>query len=182
MGCHFLPQGIFPTQGLKPCLFPLLHSQLGSLPPVATWEALYKHSVQFSLVAQLCLTLCDPMDHSTLGLPVHHQLLELAPTHVGWVGDAIQPPHPLLSPFPPAFNLSQHQSLFQWVSSSHLACEHCPRCNQHYHQPEATSPEALLLWCFCLFSEVFLQQWGMFSVICGTMSIYIFIYILDWMK
>ena len=136
----------------------------------------------FSSLAQLCLALCDPMDWSTPGFPVHHQLPELAQTHVGWVGDAIQPPHPLLSPFPPAFNLSQHQSLFQWVSSSHLACEHCPRCNQHYHQPEATSPEALLLWCFCLFSEVFLQQWGMFSVICGTMSIYIFIYILDWMK
>ena len=71
MGCHFLPQGIFPTQGLKPCLFPLLHSQLGSLPLVATWEALYKHSVQFSLVAQLCLTLCDPMDCSPPGSSVH---------------------------------------------------------------------------------------------------------------
>ena len=76
-------------------------------------------SVQFSWVAKLCLTLCDPMDHSTPGLPVHHQLLEFTQTHVHWVSDAIQPSHPLLSPSPPAFNLSQHQGLFKWVSSSY---------------------------------------------------------------
>ena len=76
-------------------------------------------SVQFSSVTQSCLTLCDPMDCSTLGFPVHHQLLELAQTHVHWVSDAIQPSHPLSAPSPPAFNLSQHQGLFQWVSSSH---------------------------------------------------------------
>ena len=76
-------------------------------------------SVQFSSVAQSCPTLCDPMDCSTPGFPVHHQLLELAQTHIHWVGDAIQPSHPLSSPSPPAFNLSQHQSLFKWVSSSH---------------------------------------------------------------
>jgi len=70
-------------------------------------------------VTQLSLTLCDPMDCSTPGLPVHHQLLELTQTHVHWVGDAIQPSHPLSSPSPPAFNLSQHQGLFQWVSSLH---------------------------------------------------------------
>ena len=63
-------------------------------------------SVQFSSAAQLCLTLCDPMDCSTPGLPVHHQLLEYTQTHVHWVGDAIQPSHPLLSPSPPALNLS----------------------------------------------------------------------------
>ena len=67
---------------------------------------------QFSPVAQSCLTLCDPMDYSTPGSPVHHQLTELAQTHVHRVCDAIQPPHPLSSPSPPAFNLSQHQSLF----------------------------------------------------------------------
>ena len=77
------------------------------------------HDYQFSSVTQSCLTLCDPMDCSTPGFPVHHQLLELIKTHVHWVGDAIQPSHPLSSPFPPAFNLSQHQGLFQWVSSSH---------------------------------------------------------------
>ena len=75
--------------------------------------------VQFSSVAQSCLTLWDPMDCSTPGLPVHHQLLEFTHTHVHWVSDAIQPPHPLLSPSAPSFNLSQHQGLFKWVSSSH---------------------------------------------------------------
>ena len=59
----------------------------------------------------------DPMNCSTLGLPVHHQLPESIQTHVHWVGDAIQPSHPLSSPSPPAFNHSQHQGLFQWVSS-----------------------------------------------------------------
>ena len=63
-------------------------------------------SVQFSSVTQLCLTLCNPVDYSTPGFPVHHQYPELAQTHVHWIGDAIQPSHPLLSPSPPAFNLS----------------------------------------------------------------------------
>ena len=76
------------------------------------------HSVQFSSVTLSCPTLCDPMDCSTPGLPVHHQCLELAQIHVHWVGDAIQPSHPLSSPSPPTFSLSQHQGLFQWVSSS----------------------------------------------------------------
>ena len=76
-------------------------------------------SVQFSLVAQSCLNLCDPMDRSTPGLPVHHQLPEFTQTHVHWVSDAIQPSQPLLSPPPPALNLFQYQGLFQWVGSSH---------------------------------------------------------------
>ena len=66
-----------------------------------------------SLVSQSCLTLCDPMDCSTPGFPVHHQLPELAQTYVHRVSDAIQPSHPLSSPSPPAFNLPQHQGLFQ---------------------------------------------------------------------
>ena len=70
-----------------------------------------------SSVTQSCLTLCDPMDCSTPGLPVHHQLPESTQTHVHWVGDAIQPTHPLSSPSPPALNLSQHQGLFKWISS-----------------------------------------------------------------
>ena len=74
---------------------------------------------QFSSVTQSCPTLCNPLNHSTPGLPVHHPLLEFTQTHVPWVGDAIQAAHPLLSPSTPAFNLSQHQGLFQWVSSSH---------------------------------------------------------------
>ena len=79
----------------------------------------YCKVIQFSSVAQSCPTLCDPMNHSTPGLPVHHQLLEFTQIHVHWVGDAIQPSHPLLFPSPPAPNPSQHQSLFQWVNSSH---------------------------------------------------------------
>ena len=76
-------------------------------------------SVQFSLVAQSCLTLWSPMNCCIPGLPVHPQLLELAQTHVHWVGDTTQPSHPLSSPSPPALNLSQNQGLFKWVSSSH---------------------------------------------------------------
>ena len=76
-------------------------------------------SVQFSSVTQSCPILCDPMNHSTPGLPVHHQLLEFTQTHVHQVGDAIQSSHPLSSPSPPVSNPSQHQSLFQWVNTSH---------------------------------------------------------------
>ena len=74
-------------------------------------------SVQFS--RSVCLTLRDPMNCSMPSFPVHHQFLELTQTHVHWVSDAIQSSHPLSSPSLPAFNLSQHQGLFQWVSSSH---------------------------------------------------------------
>ena len=74
-----------------------------------TWRA----TVQFSSVAQSYPTLCDPMDCNTPGLPVHHQLPEFTQTHVHRVGDAIQPFHPLLSPSPTPFNLSQHQGLFK---------------------------------------------------------------------
>ena len=76
-------------------------------------------SVQFSSVVRSCPTLRDPMNCSTPGLPVHHQLPESTQTHVHWVSDSIQPSHPLSSPPPPTFNLSQHQGLFQWVNSSH---------------------------------------------------------------
>ena len=79
-------------------------------------------SVQFSSVTQSCLTLCNPMNRSTPGLLVHHQLPEFTQTHVHRVSDAIQPSHPLLSPSPPAPNPSQHQSLFQWVNSLHCLC------------------------------------------------------------
>ena len=76
-------------------------------------------SVHFSSVTQSCPTLCDPMNRSTPGLPVHHQLPVFTQTHVHRVSDAIQPSHPLSSPFPPAPNPSQNQSLFQWVNSLH---------------------------------------------------------------
>ena len=85
----------------------------------SVFQVTYQYSVQFSSVAQLCPTLCDPVDCSTPGLPVHHQLLEFTQTHVHWVSDAIQPSHPLSSPSPTALNLSQHLGLFQWVSSLH---------------------------------------------------------------
>ena len=76
-------------------------------------------SVQFSLITLSYLTLCDSIDCSMPGFPLHHQLQEIAQTHVHWVDDAIQPSHPLSSPSPPAFNLSQHQGLLQRVNSSH---------------------------------------------------------------
>ena len=102
-----------------------IHSGLKTWPaqfPVVPWQEEVKasqfSSVQFSSVAQSCLTLCDPMNRSMPGLPVHHQLPEFTKTYVHWVSDAIKPSHPLSSPSPPAPNPSQHQSLFQWVNSS----------------------------------------------------------------
>ena len=111
----------------KQQLEPDMEQQTGSKPGKEYVKGVYCHSaystymqssVQFSSVAQSCPTLCDPMNRSTPGLPVHHQLPEFTQTHVHQVRDAIQPSHPL-SPFPPAPNPSQHQSLFQWVNSSH---------------------------------------------------------------
>ena len=87
-----------------------------SLQLIALTTCLY--SVQFSSVAQLCPTLCDPMKRSTPGHPVHHQLPGYTQTYVHCVGDAIQSSHPLSSPSAPALNPSQHQGLFQWVNSS----------------------------------------------------------------
>ena len=89
---------------------------------VKPW-ALELVSVQFSAVAQSSPTVCDPMNRSTPGLPVHHQLLEFTQTHVHRVSDAIQPSHPPSSPSPPALNPSQHQSLFQWANSIHTVQE-----------------------------------------------------------
>ena len=106
VGCHFLLQGIFPTRGLN---LSLLHcrkilyqlSHMGSsLFLIRFFDIL--SSVQFSSVAKSCPTLCDPMNHSTPGLPVHHHLPEFTQTHVHRVRDAIQPSHPLSSPSPPA--------------------------------------------------------------------------------
>ena len=89
-------------------------------------------SFQFSSVALSCLTLCNPMNCSTPGLPVHHQLPELTQTHVHRVSDAIQPSHPLSSPSPPSPNPSQHQSLLQWVNSSHEVAKVLAFQLQHY--------------------------------------------------
>ena len=109
VGSHSLLQEIFPTQGLNMGL-PNCRRTLYCLS--------LQGSPQFSSVTQSCPTLCDTMNRSTPGLPVHNQLLESIQTHVHWVGDAIQPSYPLLSPSPLALNLSQHQGLFKWVSSS----------------------------------------------------------------
>ena len=99
--------------------------------------------VQFSSVAQSCPTLGDPMNRSTPGLPVYHQLLEFTQTHIHQASDGIQPSHPLLSPFPPALNPSQHQSLFLWVSSSHEAARELELQLQHHSFQRA--PRADLL-------------------------------------
>ena len=80
-------------------------------------------SVQFSSAAQSCPNLYNPMNHSTPGIPVHHHLPEFTQTCIHWVRDAIQPSHPWSSPSSPAPNPSQHQSLFQWVNSSHEAAK-----------------------------------------------------------
>ena len=103
---HIVFFRLFPTQVDLPfCCFLLLFC--------------FSPFSQFSSVAQSCPTLCNPMDCSMPGLPVHHQLPEFTQTHVHRVSDAIQPSHPLSSPSPPALNPSQHQGLFTWVSSSH---------------------------------------------------------------
>ena len=106
------------------------------------------HIVHFCLsvssVAQSCLTLCGPMDCSIPGFPVHHQLPELTQTHVHRVGDAIQPSHPLSSPSLPAFNLSQHQGLFRWVSSLHQVAKALGF--QPQHQSFQWTARTDLLW------------------------------------
>ena len=113
-GSLSLLQGIFPTQGWNPglphcrrILYQLSHK--GSL----SHQGSPQRDIQIRSVAQSCPTLCDPMNRSTPGLPVHHQLPEFTQTHVHQVGDGIQPSHPLSSPSPPAPNPSQHQGLFQ---------------------------------------------------------------------
>ena len=93
-------------------------SPLFCLTPLSYSSWIINVKLPVSSVTQSCQILCDHMDCSMPSFPVHHQLLEPTQTHVHWVGDAIQPSHPLSSPSPPALSLSQHQGLFQWVSSS----------------------------------------------------------------
>ena len=140
VGCHFLLKGIFLTHRWNPHLLYRPHCadwKAHFLLPIP-WKILtflmsplislfhniiylesyinfssWLFSPQFSSVTQSCLTLCDPMNHSTPGLPVHHQIPEFTQTHVHRVSDAIQPSHSLSSPSPPAPNPSQHHSLFQ---------------------------------------------------------------------
>ena len=109
VGCHFLLQGNLPNPGIK-LASPALAGRFFTTEPREAHTQTYS---SVSSVAQSCPTLCDPMNRSTPGLPVHHQLPEFTQTHVHRVSDAIQPSHPLSSPSPPAPNPSQHQSLFQ---------------------------------------------------------------------
>ena len=113
-GLPFPSPGEFPNPRIKSRSPTFQADALTSEPPgkPSTWY-------QFSSVAQACPTLCNPMNRSMPGLPVHHQIPEFTQTHVHRVSDAIQPSQPLSSPSPPAPNPSQHQSLFQWVNSSH---------------------------------------------------------------
>ena len=107
---------------------------------------------QFSSVAQSCPTLCNPINRSTPGLPVHHQLPEFTQTHFHRVGDATQPSHPLSSPSPPAPNPSQHQSLFQWVNSSHEVAKVLEFQLQHHsfqRNPKADLLENVLVGSPC---------------------------------
>ena len=121
----------------------LLLSEI-TLNNIPLYSIMHLYIYQFSSVAQSCPTLCDPMDCSMSGFPVHHQLPELAQTHVHWVNDAIQPSNLLSSPSPPAFNLSQHQGLFKWVSSSHQVAKVLEF--QLQHQYFQWTPRIDLLW------------------------------------
>ena len=118
-----------PTLGS--CKFPLTRD----------WPTM--SSVQFSSVAQSCPTLCGPMNRSTSGLPVHHQLPEFTQTHVHWVGDAIQPSYPLSSPSPPVPNPSQHQGLFQWANSLHEVAKELEFQLQHQSSQWTTRTDFL---------------------------------------
>ena len=115
-----------------------------------SFNVLYSQSV--SSVTQSCLTLCDPMNHSTPDLPVHHQLPEFTQTHVHQVGDAIQPSHPLSSASPPALNLSQHQGLFKWVSSSHKVAKVLEFQLQHQSLQWTPGLVSFRMYCLDLFA------------------------------
>ena len=115
--CTFLLLYVYPFANSKHFVYCRFWANAANL--IFFYQNCFKSFHQFSSVAQLCSTHCDPMNSSTPVLPVHHQLPEFTQTHIHRVSDAIQPSHPLSSPSPPALNPSQHQSLFQWVNSSH---------------------------------------------------------------
>ena len=114
--------------------------------PLYVCICVFIYTYQFSLVAQLCPTICEPMDCSMPGFSVHHKVLELIQTHVHRVGDAIQPSHPLSSPSPPIFNLSQHQGLFKWVSSSQQVAKVLEFQLQHQFFQWTSMTDFLLDW------------------------------------
>ena len=127
-------------------------------------QQIWNLSIQFSSVAQSCPTLCDPMNFSTPGLPVHHQLPQFTQTHVHRVGNAIQPSYPLSSPSPPAPSPSQHQGLFQWVNSLHEVAKVLGFQLQHQSfqwTPRTASPLGWTGW-------IFLQSRGISRVFSNT--------------
>ena len=120
---------------------------------------------QFTLVSQLCLTLCNPMNCNMPGFPVHHQLPEFTQTQLHWVSDAIQSSHPLSSPSPPTFNFSQNQGLFQWVISSHRVAKVMEFQLQHQSFSSRTSENRNLLFPFSQLAPVLLNwrmEWSSF--------------------
>ena len=133
LNCH---GGVF--WGRDPTYFP----RGCKIAPVGLFSS-FTYSVQFSSVTQSSPTLCDPMNHSTPGLPVHHQLPEFTQTHVHRVNDAIQTSHPLSPLSPPVPNPSQHQSLFPWVNSSYEVAKVLEF--QLYHHSFQRNPRAALL-------------------------------------
>ena len=118
----------------------------------------------FSSVIQLCLTLWDPMDCSMPGFPVYHQFPEPTQTHLHYISDAIQPSHPLLSPSPPSFNLSQHQGLFQGVNSSHQVAKVLEFQLQHQSFRWIFRPDFPLRWT----GRISLQSKGLSRVFSNT--------------
>ena len=136
---YVFPPSLHPTP---------IHSSGSSqrIRPNALCYTAVSHSVQFSSLAQSCPTLCDLMNHSTPGLPVHHHLPEFTQTHAHRVGDAIQPSHPLSSPSPSALNPSQHQGPFQWVNSLHEVAKVLEF--QLQHQSFQWTPRTDVAFCF----------------------------------
>ena len=136
LGCAFCLNILLTVLSYIPKMSWFGWQTTGTLPLPAlmgpyTFYSWHIGSVQFSSVAQLCPTFCDPMNHSTPGLPVQHQLPESTQIHVHWVDDAIQPSHPLSSPSPPALNLSQNWAKCQWSPISYDGSQEQQQ-SQHY--------------------------------------------------
>ena len=144
-GLPFPSPGDLPDPGIKPSSPTLACRFFTTKPPEkALIRTLFIYMHHFSSITQSCPTVCDPMSCSMPDLPVNHQLLEFTQTRVHWVSDAIQPSHhPLSSPSPPALNLSQHQCLFKWVSSSRQVAK-LLEC-QLQHQSFQWTPRTALL-------------------------------------
>ena len=147
---------VAPAQLHQPCCCTVTQSCPTLCDPLNGQHA--SSHTQFSSVTQSCLTLCSPMDCSTPGLPVHHQLPEFTQTHVHWDSDTIQPSYPLLPSSPPAFNLSQHQGLFRWVSSSHQVAKVLEFQLQHQSFEVWTPGFCKSHFCFAFWPPIMFYQ------------------------